>query len=789
MTMEHIWKVESLEAFEKDFKEINEEGTPIRTNYTWINQRFETEYGNEYKTKLWEFLRALTAINEDTLNSKSCLEWVNANPANKESVQEYWRKKPKEFIDLVKKLRHVTDSNLSAQLIKFASGINNDPLRYIYEIIQNADDCEYPHGVTPSITLELTDEGITVAYNEVGMLYSDVLAITTIGESNKHNRKNKRLIGEKGVGFKTIFSVCKEIEVYSDAFSFQLSKDSLQPKFIDPKSNQSGTALVLHLAKNDSKATDSSTDEKKAGGLDLNAERTFKDLLNKYGFQQSGDTWELDKQKAFQDCPVLFTNRLKSITLKRGDQSFTISNQEGKIIYKGNDTEVGSIEYYSMTKDVVLNYEQYCSRYPDQFSSEEEFNGLEDKTCITYPITILAAKDTQGIKEGCLYSYLPTSTKIKAPINIQLPVKLNLDRSCLFFIGDSDTNRDEQSKDNSGSPQLSAWSECMMTELYGLIPKFYDELKTKSDIDIFLYIPSFQDNNHYLFASDAKYSGHIEKLNKYCAKKMLFEVFQGIAYFKKHDSSEYCTAAEAVMFDKWVHENLAEEYFAQWDIRDQFLVEYAENAHRAKCVGFEQKIPGSDNKKTEYLNGVMEISDEYRRIILEEAVKDKNSKERSQYIPGDISGLCIFPARRFDESVQYLPYTGNAEKRTWFVYCEQEWAKTRRDSTICFLTINFPNSVKDIKIKFENATPENIWNAAFKDMGKEKFEDLMDLLYRMGRIPTEDLHEAKDWKEAIKQLLRSESVSEFWTGNSENNRKCQLIDYLVKNAQKFAEGE
>lgn len=798
--------ITSIEEFEKEFTEKYKDGNSLRTLYFWVKIRFNLEYGKNFEKNFIKFLNAsgLDFLSENSFNIndnkrnylQNHIDWINANPVQCENeLQNYWAENQEDFLCKLANYRDngTLDKNISDQLFNFAKNINNDSLRYIYEIIQNADDCEYEEDA--SITILLTSEQkIEVYYNEVGMLYSDIIALTTIGQSNKKNRKKKRLIGEKGIGFKTIFSVCKSVEVYSGAYAFRLKDNQFSPEFLrkcDPK--QSGTKLKLNVRMN---GEQSETDEKNISGLTLK-NQIFERLLDKYGFSKGENgKWELDKQKAFQNCPVLFTNKLTSITIQYGGESFTISNEykfntsndnediclySGKLVYKVNDTEIEIIEYYGMIKNVELSYDEYISRYPDQFT-KEEFEVLENKEYITYPIKILAVKDTKEIKQGCLYSFLPTSTIIKAPINIQLPVKLNLDRSCVHFVGDSDTNSNAESTGGSEKLELSKWSQRMFKELYELIPEFYNKLKENTDI--FLYIPEFKVNNHHLFTSDEKYSVNINKLNKYSELfkyngMNLFEIFKKIPYFKKANSKDYCMASQAIMFDEWIHTNFAEDYFEQLQINkgkdEKFLVEYNENAgDYASCFGFRAYIP-NDDSKTELLNGVIEVRSNLRETIQ----KHVSSKEqKSEYVPEDISGLRIYPVKRNDNLIQYITY----KNYIWFLCTDKQWAYTCINSKICFLSEHFLS--EDIEfpenIKFHECTPQNIWCNVFNidNKDKELFEDLMDLLYRMGNI----LPKADDWKKATEQLLKATEHNGFWRAN----RIEQLITFLVQNAPKFA---
>ena len=74
------------------------------------------------------------------------------------------------------------------------------------------DDCEYPQGRILSFTLFQHGETIVTEYNEVGFTRANIRSITAIGESTKNKLLNGDLrpIGEKGVGFKTVFAIASE---------------------------------------------------------------------------------------------------------------------------------------------------------------------------------------------------------------------------------------------------------------------------------------------------------------------------------------------------------------------------------------------------------------------------------------------------------------------------------------------------------------------------------------------------------------------------------------------------
>ena len=159
---------------------------------SYLNQKYDTK---EFEKDFYEFLSTVEV--------------------DEYAIGESWQDNAKFFIEKLKAYRKIgtIDGNLSEQLMDYAKKINNDPLRYIYELIQNAHDCEYntinnydDNESRVEVKIEIKDDSLIISYPEDGMTYSDIIAITTIGQSNKRVKKRKRIIGEKGRGFKTIFN-------------------------------------------------------------------------------------------------------------------------------------------------------------------------------------------------------------------------------------------------------------------------------------------------------------------------------------------------------------------------------------------------------------------------------------------------------------------------------------------------------------------------------------------------------------------------------------------------------
>ena len=101
-------------------------------------------------------------------------------------------------------------------------------------MIQNAEDNEYEEGVKPRIKFIVGKNYLLIQNNEKGFRREDVWALCGIGQSTK--RKALGYIGEKGIGFKSVFMITNEPHIYSNGFQFKFEYDERNPvSIIIPK--------------------------------------------------------------------------------------------------------------------------------------------------------------------------------------------------------------------------------------------------------------------------------------------------------------------------------------------------------------------------------------------------------------------------------------------------------------------------------------------------------------------------------------------------------------------------
>ena len=81
-------------------------------------------------------------------------------------------------------------------------GLYSNDLRFMFELIQNVDDCDYsdPSNAVLDIHFNSKVGQIVLSYNEKGFLPEHVFNITGTAEAAKNISADKVEIGEKGIG-------------------------------------------------------------------------------------------------------------------------------------------------------------------------------------------------------------------------------------------------------------------------------------------------------------------------------------------------------------------------------------------------------------------------------------------------------------------------------------------------------------------------------------------------------------------------------------------------------------
>lgn len=159
----------------------------------------------------------------------------------------------REFIEKIRRDRFgigIEQSNplagmLHGAIVSLSAELYQKDIHFISELLQNAEDNKYFRGDTPSLELVLTTANITresapatliLFNNEVGFQEEHVQALCAVGMSTKKGRRNSGYIGEKGIGFKSVFLVTQTPYVISNGFRF---------RFTDTANNEAKIGYVV----------------------------------------------------------------------------------------------------------------------------------------------------------------------------------------------------------------------------------------------------------------------------------------------------------------------------------------------------------------------------------------------------------------------------------------------------------------------------------------------------------------------------------------------------------------
>lgn len=129
----------------------------------------------------------------------------------------------------------------------------------MFELLQNADDNDFTNAAQslerPRVSFEIFDTEIVMECNEDGFNMENFAAICDVGKSSKLGAQG--YIGEKGIGFKSVFMAAYKVQIQSGQLSFSFNhrqNDSgmgmISPVWEDPDpelSNQvTRVTLFLH---------------------------------------------------------------------------------------------------------------------------------------------------------------------------------------------------------------------------------------------------------------------------------------------------------------------------------------------------------------------------------------------------------------------------------------------------------------------------------------------------------------------------------------------------------------
>lgn len=400
-----------------------------------------------------------------------------------------------------------------------------DKYRFMYELIQNADDCEYPEDIDPemTITFDIQDNCIILKYNENGFTPQDLYNITGIAESEKNTiNVDEVKIGEKGIGFKSVFGIAEAVTIKSTFFAFRLNKENFIVPIllneIDQKKIE-GTEITIKLSE------------------DISCEKIYHEWNERY-----------DKEEGIiTSNPIVFLNKLKCIKTICGDNILIFSKEEKKeeiyvddkeikfeeiklIRSKNNKEDETVVPCWKYTKYVEYTDSEVKSRYED----------INNVSKYKYPFHIIVVQNKyireNGRKTGLLYSYFPTLYQTELPLIVHAPFKLNTSREDIVSQSDN------------------PWHKRTCDELESLFSAVYKHLAKMVKEDIVFYLPPLKDNSIFKATMNEKTK---EIINFKPYEECIFR-----NSFKEGEEDDYFTGENIVLFSDISDSGLKEEIYS-----------------------------------------------------------------------------------------------------------------------------------------------------------------------------------------------------------------------------------
>ena len=380
------------------------------------------------------------------------------------------------------------------------------------------DDCDYqnPEDCKLDMRFDFNNGEIVLTYNEVGFSPYNVFAITGIAEAAKNISASKNEIGEKGIGFKSVFGVADHVQIQSGWFSFALYKENFTIPVAEYQDDSycPGTKMTLYVGEK--------------------AKTIYRQIKDQY----------CRKEALFSKNPLLFLNKLTSLRLYYDtwrSMEFHVSRSaahDTKEIRREDHVSISvNLRDYENGSDRETVETISCARYTypvlygkaacqSRYGANTKLGSNGGKQMLLQAV-VPYPEDVSKVGNGGLYSFLPTQLSFTVPIVCHAPFKLVASRE---FVDPQEVNG------NGGN----LWFQETAKHLSELLNHVYMDWRALAKQTIVSYLPP---ENGSLFAHN---NGKEKCLSSY-------EAFKGSSYLKLplvcSVSGEYKAAQDIFYFD------------------------------------------------------------------------------------------------------------------------------------------------------------------------------------------------------------------------------------------------
>lgn len=333
------------------------------------------------------------------------------------NLKSKWHGTKEEYIKCLSEFRESTWKQRKVLLPNYDEYINNangQSEQYVIpELLQNINDCKF----APNQGRRILDVNINVGagtmmlrYDEVGFDYENVYSITAIGQSSKHDKSE----GEKGLGFKKVFTIFNEVEIYSNGFCFKLfaGEKNTVPKWIASKEKQEkylmeGKTMMIFTAHD-------------------RFRNKLEDLLK---------TWKSIMKGEYVGSEVspIFLSNIHQINVAGCEESYLRTKMEDEYMFK-------SIQILPMYKKLLMTCESEAAeedleRILEDLKQRRKCQSMYDEQEIlkyldelTFEMALPKKVGAKQAGKGCFYSTLPTKINLDVPMFMNIPLELTTGR-------------------------------------------------------------------------------------------------------------------------------------------------------------------------------------------------------------------------------------------------------------------------------------------------------------------------------------------------------------------------
>ncbi|MCK8045334.1 hypothetical protein MSG37_10570 [Shewanella sp. 1CM18E] len=285
-------------------------------------------------------------------------------------------------------------SDLHNSIQNLSEGLYSKQSHFIFELIQNAEDNIYDKGAVPELVIELLADDPTntlgckgclcIYNNELGFEFANIKAISSIGGSTKAKAKAKGYIGEKGIGFKSVFAVSPQPHIISNGYQICFKE----------KDEQAGLGYVIPYWLENIPSCAAKAGFNTVILLPLKQEE-HQDVLARIG----------DELLQLKPETTLFLNKLQKLTLitPKRHASFSKTTKGAMTTLSRTENSETLVQHYWLQRLLV--------NVPQSLQEEKRAGVTKRDISLAFPIG-------HQLTSSPLFAYLPTEMETGLPFLI-----------------------------------------------------------------------------------------------------------------------------------------------------------------------------------------------------------------------------------------------------------------------------------------------------------------------------------------------------------------------------------